>query len=433
MADIFISYAREDWERVRPLRDVFSGQGWSVFWDLEIPPGQTWDSYIATALDAASCVVVAWSTASIQSHWVREEAAEGRDRKILVPVLLEAVRPPLGFRSIQTADLSSWDGEPDAAILQRTLRAMEALLGEPKQGPAQRAAPSQARRDARAVAEPEPRKVFRDRLEDGSEGPAMVVIPAGEFWMGSEKSSDAEAYDDEVPRHRVVIARPFAVGRYAVSVGEFGRFVHSSSYRTEADRDGNSYLWDSKASDWKKASGVNWQHDAQGQTAADDLPVLHVSWNDAQAYCEWLAEQTGKPYRLPTEAEWEYAARAGTDTRYWWGDKVGKGHANCDGCNSRWGGKNVAPVGSFKANDWGLYNMLGNAWEWVEDCWHESYKGAPEDGSVWPEADGGDCARRVIRGGSWTHVPRYVRSAYRYGGTPDYRGLNLGFRLAQDV
>jgi formylglycine-generating enzyme required for sulfatase activity len=156
-------------------------------------------------------------------------------------------------------------------------------------------------------------------------------------------------------------------------------------------------------------------------------PVVGVSWEDAQRFAEW----TGG--RLPTEAEWEYAARAGTTTRYWWGDEVGKNNANCAECGSQWDGEQTGPGGSFQPNAFGLHDMLGNVWEWVEDCWHESYKGAPTDGSAWGKQQGDDCAQRVIRGGSWGHEPGSVRSANRTGLTPGSRYYGVGFRLAQDI
>ena len=131
-------------------------------------------------------------------------------------------------------------------------------------------------------------------------------------------------------------------------------------------------------------------------------PVINVTWDDAKRYVAWLSRMTGKPYRLLTEAEWEYAARAGTQTAYSWGDEIGKGNANCDGCGSQWDNKQTAPVGSFAANAFGLYDMHGNVWEWVEDCFHDNYEGAPDDGSAWT-ADG-DCNSRVLRGGSWSTI-----------------------------
>ncbi len=158
-------------------------------------------------------------------------------------------------------------------------------------------------------------------------------------------------------------------------------------------------------------------------------PVLNVSWDDVQGYISWLNQQTGKQYRLPSEAEWEYAARAGSQTEYSWGNAIGDNQANCDGCGSRWDKRQTAPVGSIRPNAFGLYDMHGNVWEWVQDCYHDSYRGAPTDGSAWL---GGDCSRRVSRGGSWFYVPVDMRSAFRYRVTPASRFLNYGFRLAHD-
>jgi formylglycine-generating enzyme required for sulfatase activity len=146
---------------------------------------------------------------------------------------------------------------------------------------------------------------------------------------------------------------------------------------------------------------------------------------------EWLSRLTGRSYRLLTEAEWEYAARAGTATAYHWGDDIGKGNANCIGCGGEWDNKaKTAPVGSFAANSFGLYEIVGNVWQWVQDCYHEDYKGAPPDGSAWTE---GDCRRRVVRGGSWLNDPLILRSANRNGGSADDRYLDLGFRVGRTL
>jgi formylglycine-generating enzyme required for sulfatase activity len=155
--------------------------------------------------------------------------------------------------------------------------------------------------------------------------------------------------------------------------------------------------------------------------------VINVSWDDAQAYVKWLSGITGKPYRLLSEAEYEYAARAGTETQYPWGDDIklyGTPMANCAGCGSQWDNKQTAPVGSFAANPFGLYDMVGNVWEWTEDCWNESYQGAPADGSPF---------RRVVRGGSWDYYPVYLRSADRFWVPSGYRIINLGFRVARTL
>ena len=178
------------------------------------------------------------------------------------------------------------------------------------------------------------------------------------------------------------------------------------------------------------AGGCSFQPGDQGWGRGKQ-PLTSASWNDIQQYIRWLSTKTGMPYRLLTEAEWEYAARAGTTTRYSWGDDdAGEGNANCDGCKSQWANKQTAPVGSFKPNAFGLHDMHGNVWEWVEDCYVESYEDAPVDGSSVPESPSCD---RVIRGGSWNSAPQDLRSAFRQSGQPDLRFNYLGFRLARTL
>lgn len=236
----------------------------------------------------------------------------------------------------------------------------------------------------------EPGTVFRDKLKDGSEGPEMVVIPAGRFTMGyTGWFSILNPY--EKPAHQVKISKPFAIGRYEVTFEEYVRF--------DADKGRRSRR-----------------------------PVINVSWGAAAAYAEWLSAQTRKRYRLPTEAEWEYAARAGTETLYWWGGAVESGMAYCNDGSSKWG-KQTAPVGSFKPNPFGLFDTAGNVWEWVQDSWHGDYKGAPEDGSAWLEV-GSD--EGVVRGGSWDS-PGELTVSSRSPHKHTRRRNNIGFRLARDL
>jgi formylglycine-generating enzyme required for sulfatase activity len=159
--------------------------------------------------------------------------------------------------------------------------------------------------------------------------------------------------------------------------------------------------------------------------------VLNVSWDDAQRYVAWLSKTTGKPYRLLTEAEYEYAARAGSATLYPWGDHIGANNANCNGCDSQWDNTQTAPVGSFHANGFGLFDMVGNLWEWTEDCVNENYQGAPADGSAWIE--GSDCKNRIVRGGSWNNTPVNLRAANRVGTSRGFRDNLLGFRIARTL
>jgi formylglycine-generating enzyme required for sulfatase activity len=232
--------------------------------------------------------------------------------------------------------------------------------------------------------------------------PEMVVVPAGKFAMGS-RDSDKYHEDAEGPQHEVAIAKPFAVSRTEVTFAEWDACVaQGGCARQREDRS------------WGRGG----------------RPVMNVSWDEARQYAAWIAKLTGKPYRLLTEAEWEYAARAGTTTIYSWGDKIGKGNANCILCGSQWNDR-TAPAGSFKPNAFGLYDMHGNVDEWVEDPWHDNYIGAPADGSAWLQ--GGDTSRRVVRGGSWSSYPQSLRAANRGRFTIDYRLGNHGFRLARTL
>jgi formylglycine-generating enzyme required for sulfatase activity len=244
-----------------------------------------------------------------------------------------------------------------------------------------------------------PGTVFRDTLKDGSQGPEMVVVPAGMFKMG-----DMQGSPDEGPVHTVRIAKPFAVGRYPITFDEYDWFTSATGRPSPHDQ--------------------GWGRGRQ--------PAINVSWNGAVEYAKWLSTQTGKRYRLPTEAEWEYAARAGTKTNYWWGNEMKSRMANCRGGDSRWGGKQTSPVGSFQPNPFGLYDTAGNVFEYVEDCWHENYEGAPTDGSAWLEANGGDCGSRVTRGGSWYANPVNLHASFRVWNPVDGH-YTIGFRLAQDL
>jgi formylglycine-generating enzyme required for sulfatase activity len=248
--------------------------------------------------------------------------------------------------------------------------------------------------------------VFRDRLKDGSEGPEMVVIPPGSYLMGSP-DSDNKAEPYEKPQHRVTIGRPFAIGRYPVTFDEYDRYCLATARNMPKDRG------------WGRGR----------------RPVINVTWRDAVAYCAWLAEQTGRRYRLPTEAEWEYAARAGTTTPYWWGTEVGQGNANCDGGGTQWDNKQTTPVGSFQPNTFGLYDTTGNVWEWVQDVWHDDYYGAPDDGNEWiaEHEDICETACRVCRGSSWGYDPKDARVSSRDWNDPDFSFRNNGVQLARDL
>ncbi|MEW8403326.1 MAG: SUMF1/EgtB/PvdO family nonheme iron enzyme [Candidatus Thiodiazotropha taylori] len=506
MSDIFFSYSSVERDRVAPIVAALEAEGWSVFWDRKTPVGVTWSQYIRENLEQAQCIVVAWSRQSIDSHWVESEAGEGRDRGCLVPLKLDDVTPPFGFKHIQAADFTGWVADSKALEWRDLVTAIERhlprhaepspdeskpsdpdisnywqrLLAKPtieelhqladevtalrQQDPAspeliklQRSAteaidkakgpvadkPAGAGRGiwpwavgafmsvilgAAVVIYPingdsplEPSQTSMTELRENNPDqpaasratgngqssqasipvPELVDIPAGCFEMGSPAGV---GQDDERPQHRVCL-KAFQMGRYEVTFDEYDAYARAKSLTPPGD------------SGWGRGR----------------RPVINVNWNDAQGYVDWLTGQLGRECRLPSEAEWEYAARAGATRRYALpaphgsDDITGRGLANCDGCGSEWDNKRTAPVGRFPANAWGLHDMHGNLWEWVQDHYHDNYPGAPDDGSA--REDRGSDAPRVLRGGAWVADPEDARSAYRLRLNPGYRDYYWGFRV----
>ena len=268
--------------------------------------------------------------------------------------------------------------------------------------------------------------------------PELVVVAAGSFDMGSP-SYEGGRDDDEGPVHGVTLSESFAVGVYEVTRGEWGRFVSETGYES-----GGS-CWTYEGGEWKDRTGRGWRN--PGFSQSDVHPVVCVNWGDARAYVEWLSSEAGEGYRMLSESEWEYVARGGSSTsRYWGGSESGQcSHSN--GADStlksgyrdwKWSSASCAdgyvhtsPVGSFRANGFGLHDVMGNVWEWVEDCWHESYRGAPGDGSAW--TSGGDCGSRVLRGGSWFSGPGSLRSAGRGRFATGDRSNGIGFRVSRTL
>jgi len=379
MADIFISYAQKDRDRVAPLVEALTAEGYDVWWDLRIRAGESFDELIESTLERVSCVVGVWSKHSVKSEWVRAECAWAKDQRVFVSVRIdEDARLPLKFYNVHTPSLADWAGSRTAENYRSLLRDIQALAGAP--GGVAAAVPA---RQAPKVPEPE-----------------MVRIEPGSFLMGS---AEGEGYDVERPQHEVRIARPFGIGRYPVTFEKYDAFAKATQRELPGDQ--------------------GWGRERR--------PVISVSWEDAVAYAQWLSEQTEKSYRLPTEAEWEYAARAGTSTAWSFGDDKQTLH------EFAWYSKNAEgkthPVGEKAANPWDLHDVHGNVWEWVQDCWHGGYEGAPKDGSAWLEADGGNCGLRVVRGGSWNDEPVLLRSPDRFRLNAGNRNFDLGFRLAQDL
>ena len=236
--------------------------------------------------------------------------------------------------------------------------------------------------------------------------PTLVSIPAGKFMMGSDTSRT------EQPIHDVSIPQAFHMSQHEVTFEQYDYFIwrmHEAGLKHRST---------SESVDYEYPNDEGW--------GRDNRPVINVSWDDAQYYVNWVSKETGQQCRLPSEAEWEYAARAGTQSKYFWGDDIGTDNANCDRCGSKWDGKQTAPIGSFPANQFGLYDMHGNVFEWVQDIYQSSYEGAPSKGEAWIKGDG---RRGVLRGGSWLGTPNDLRSASRYNYSPVLRSNLIGFRI----
>ena len=301
----------------------------------------------------------------------------------------------LDARYVRTNDGSGYE-----VLVRETWGVANAAAGmgsEPGRGPGARTPVSEP------AAALEPGTVFRDCTGC----PEMVVVPAGSFMMGSP-STEADRKDAEGPRHRVTIGSAFAAGVYEVTFAEWDACVRAGG-----------------------CGGHNPDDEGWGRGRR---PVMNVSWEDARAYVEWLSRETGERYRLLSEAEWEYVARAGTATSWYWGEsesaqcRYANGADDYVACSD--GYRYTAPVGSFEPNAFGLYDVSGNVVEWTEDCWNGSYAGAPSDGSAWRS---GDCTRPVLRGGSWGNAPVTLRSAVRVGDPAGFRILLDGFRVARTI
>ncbi len=436
MTDIFISFRTDDTWRVQPIYEALRARGLSVFWSNDIPKGASnYQDVIIEEMRNAAVVVVLWTHTSVQSHAVAQECSQAsRNNKLFQVVLddIEPIRFPMeaGYRA-QKTNLIGWDGNAgnrewvrlneaiDARLMRRASSPRSAASPPPLQAPlpqseaspayfGQRppalprtAGPSQATQSplSRPMAAtaghaqiPEPGTGKTQWFKDLDIGPELVVVPAGEFVMGWND------HEQRMPLHKVRIPRPLAVGRFAVTFAE----------------------WDAAGLSQKRRAGdMGW--------GRGNLPVINVSWNDATSYIQWLTKHSGQCYRLLSEAEWEYCCRAGTVTRFWWGNDISPSMATYSESNER----RTLPVDSFLPNPWGLYQVSGNVNEWVEDTWHPNYRGAPDDGSPWI---GPDMSERVMRGGSWACYGEIgVNSAARSSHKPSDRFAGLGFRLARVI
>ena len=243
-----------------------------------------------------------------------------------------------------------------------------------------------------------PKSVFRDRMVDGTAGPELIALSGGEYLRGDTRGDGDNDEKPPIP----VKPGPFAIGAFEVTFEEYDRFCDATGH--------------------PRANDEGW---GRGRR-----PVINVSWQDAKAFTNWLSGKTRQVYRLPSDAEWEYAARAGTHSRFWWGDEPGVARANCEGCGSLWDGEKTARVGKFTANPFGLHDTAGNVFEWVADCYHDNFTNAPIDGSA---LDKPDCGKRVIRGGAWSFPPKEIRSSNRWRDFPSRRSDDTGFRVVREL
>jgi formylglycine-generating enzyme required for sulfatase activity len=377
----------------------------------------------AEAKAAAQALLERQRQQQLQQERLARLAAEEARR-----VRKEELRRQLAERRALEAEKARQEAEQARQKLVQA-KAAAAYLAQQQRARAEQAARSQAELEAMMPGPASPvadlEGVLRDRFVDGEgQGPELVLLPTGRFQMGSPEherkiamaaGSQKGWLARELPQHWVGIGKPVAMGRYPVTVGEWRAFVHATG--------------------WRQGGEVNWE--APGFPQTDTHPVVGINWYDAQQYVRWLSEATGRRYRLPSEAEWEYACRAGTRTAFSCGDTISTSEANYDGNFTYNGGargeyrRGTTPAGMFPANPWGLFDMHGNVWEWVQDVVHDNYEGAPLDGSAWEE--GGDQARRILRGGSWLYNPRYLRSALRNGFSAALSNDIVGFRVVREL
>jgi formylglycine-generating enzyme required for sulfatase activity len=350
-----------------------------------------------------------------QEVQLRQQAAAGQGQET---AQVKARRQASAAAGVQPAAVR----DPGASLSATTMAAQVQAAAAP--GAAAASAQAAAPADARAAPQPPRGRLRDDFVGEPGEGPELVILSPGRFLMGSTEEERAAALEAgarkawlerEGPRHWVAVPKAFAIARHPVTVGQWREFV--------------------LATRWKGNGDVNWN--APGFVQDDGHPVVGVNWNDAQLYVAWLSRRTGKRYRLPTEAEWEYACRAGATTAFSFGDTIRPDQANYD-ARFAWNGaergvprRGTTPAGAYPANAWGVCDMHGNVWEWVKDVMHDSYEGAPSDVRAWEE--GGDQGRRVLRGGSWLYHPRYLRSAVRNGFSARMSNDKVGFRVVREV
>jgi formylglycine-generating enzyme required for sulfatase activity len=472
-AKIFLSYRRDDSRyQARMIYESFCRElpRENVFMDVSsIPSGRNFRKVLRDWVNECDVLLAligpGWSTITdprtgqrrleCSNDCVRIEIGEALLRDIpVVPVLLDGAPMPeadelppdlreLVDRNAEFVEFRTFDADV-AALIRKAIQPAD-VAALPPSAPGLVLAGTELTPEPRLVI---PTRYVRNRsgtaflpgsgrcewFRDQVDAPEMVVLPAGAFRMGSpddEPERETALAGSEGPLREVVISAPLAMARHAVTRGQFAAFVAATAHRPEP----GACVW--TGSGWRFDPEADWQRLPFAQDGGH--PVVAVSWHDAKAYCAWLTRTTGEHYRLPSEAEREYAARAGTRTPFWWGDAIAPDqaryasrHAYNGGITVDQGSVGTARAVSHAANPWGLFNMHGNIWEWCEDCWHDTYVGAPSDGRPWLEGAGHE-GRRVVRGGCWLGHPRTLRSADRSWVYAGARFPTQGFRVVREI
>lgn len=426
MSDVFLSYKKEDHSLAERVVTGLQSSGLSVFWDDQLTSRSAWDAELEREIGGAACVVVLWTPRSVESEWVRTEAHFAQEHGKLIPVMIERCTLPLAFLLRQTVDLCDWQESAE----HRQWRKLQAWIadlvntrGVLNPGGAPGAAPRNTFRDdvghlpsgdpivdgAFVNASTPAGTAFRDT----GTSPVMRIVPAGAFLLGSP-ASDPDRAVTEGPQKRVEIPQPLAFGVFPVLVSEYEAAVGlppAIAAPLAPSRGWFSFL------DRTPVTAV-----AVAASPPASQPVTHVTFADANAFAAALSKQTGETYRLPSEAEWEYACRAGSRARYAFGETLDADMAVFQ--------RSTGPVepGACRPNAFGLYDMHGNVREWTADLWHESYDTTPADGSPALEGHG---SMRVVRGGGWSDTAVILRSAARMRATESIRSGVIGIRVVR--
>jgi formylglycine-generating enzyme required for sulfatase activity len=456
MPDVFISYKKERRHIAGHLASILEAYGYSSWFDYNLLPGADFGRQLEVELRAAKVAIVLWCSLSARSHWVLEEAHLAKALGKILPAWIEKVDPPLGYLTLETIDLSCWDGNPRSPLLDRlmsdisrrvqreTIIDYDLLRGCDKYYQTMNGLPLLSDCTPPA-AEPEqtikgelidrrriaigPRTHTREfwasttsEFSDIQTSPKMVLLPAGRFLMGSS-DNEVGHEPNETPLHPVNITTPIAISKTAITLSQYEEFVESTGRSIPR----GAHLW-TVDGNWKYDKLASYKD--PGYSTQPGLPVTCVNWDDAVAFAEWLHGLTGYRYRLLSEAEWEYAARADTLTPFWWGDEITRDNARFTFHTDTDAPFGPCNAGAHPPNPWGLH-ILGNVAEWCADPWNVDYEhDRPQPSS--PRKTG-DNTTRVIRGGSWRSGPKHLRTASRSREEKDIRDNSIGFRVAREI